>query len=64
MLENLIHKSEVAEMLGIHEITVIKMAKKGKLPGIIIGAKWFFDKEQIKEWLADKMKKNLKENDR
>jgi excisionase family DNA binding protein len=38
---------EVSEYLKLHEITVCKYAKEGKLPAIRIGRVWRFDKDAL-----------------
>jgi excisionase family DNA binding protein len=38
---------EVSEYLKLHEITICKYAKEGKLPAIRIGRVWRFDKDAI-----------------
>jgi len=43
---------EIAKYLKLHQITICKLAKKGKIPAIQIGRVWRFDKEIIDEWIA------------
>jgi excisionase family DNA binding protein len=43
---------EIAKYLRLHEITICKLSKEGKIPGIQIGRVWRFDKEVIDEWIA------------
>ncbi|MBL7178442.1 MAG: helix-turn-helix domain-containing protein, partial [Desulfobacteraceae bacterium] len=38
---------EVAKYLKLHQITICKYAKEGKVPAIRIGRVWRFDKEII-----------------
>jgi excisionase family DNA binding protein len=43
---------EVANYLKLHEITIYKLSKEGKIPSVRIGRVWRFDKEVIDEWIT------------
>jgi excisionase family DNA binding protein len=43
---------EIANYLKLHQITICKLAKAGKIPGIQIGRVWRFDKEVIDAWIT------------
>jgi excisionase family DNA binding protein len=43
---------EMAKYLRLHEITICKLCKKGKIPAIQIGRVWRFDKGVIDAWIA------------
>jgi excisionase family DNA binding protein len=43
---------EVGELLKIHESTVYKMIREGRIPAFSIGSDWRFVKDQIVHWLA------------
>ena len=43
---------ELAEYLRLHQITICKLSKQGKIPAIRIGGVWRFDKEVIDKWIA------------
>jgi excisionase family DNA binding protein len=51
-LAQIMTTKEIAKYLRLHEITIGKLAKEGKLPSIRIGRVWRFDKEVIDEWIA------------
>lgn len=53
---------EVAEYLGIHEITVYKLANEGKLPCLKIGGLWRFQKDILEQWIADEVHKQEAES--
>lgn len=42
--------SELANYLKLHEYTVRRLAKKGKIPGFKAGGQWRFDVKEIEEW--------------
>jgi excisionase family DNA binding protein len=43
---------EMAKYLKLHEVTIGKLSKEGKIPSVRIGWVWRFDKELIDEWIA------------
>ncbi len=43
---------EMAKYLQLHQITICKLSKEGKIPAVRIGRVWRFDKEVIDEWIA------------
>lgn len=42
---------EVAELLDFHPEYVRQMARQGRIPGVKVGRKWRFVREQIIDWL-------------
>jgi excisionase family DNA binding protein len=48
---------EVSELLKIHEATVYKMIRKGKIPAFKIGSDWRFLKHRIVRWLAEQRRR-------
>jgi len=47
----LLTTKELAEYLKLTEVTIYKYAKEGKIPGIKVGSRWRFNKDQINELL-------------
>ena len=43
---------EMANYLKLHQITICKLAKAGKIPSIRIGRVWRFDKDVIDDWIT------------
>ena len=43
---------ELAKYLKLHQITICKLSKAGKIPSVRIGRVWRFDKEVIDTWIA------------
>lgn len=43
---------EIAAYLKLHEITICKYAKEGRIPSIRIGRVWRFDKDVIDRWIG------------
>jgi excisionase family DNA binding protein len=44
--------NEMAKYLKLHQITIYKLSKEGKIPAARIGRVWRFDKEVIDAWIA------------
>jgi excisionase family DNA binding protein len=51
-LAQIMTTKELAVYLRLHQITIWKLSKEGKIPSIRIGRVWRFDKEVIDEWIA------------
>ena len=45
---------EAARYLKIHEITICKYAKEGKIPAVRIGRVWRFNKDALDKFLSGK----------
>ncbi|MBK5100647.1 MAG: helix-turn-helix domain-containing protein [Desulfobacteraceae bacterium] len=43
---------EMAKYLKLHQITICKLSKEGKIPSVRIGRVWRFDKDVIDAWIA------------
>jgi excisionase family DNA binding protein len=52
ILAQIMTTKEVANYLKLHQITICKLSKEGKIPSIRIGGVWRFDKEVIDAWIA------------
>ncbi len=53
--------NELAKYLRLHEQTVYKMAKDGRLPAYKVGNRWRFKKDMIDSWLRDQRDTSLLE---
>jgi excisionase family DNA binding protein len=53
ILAQIMTTKEMAKYLKLHQITICKLSKEGKIPSIQIGRVWRFDKEAIDEWIAN-----------
>jgi excisionase family DNA binding protein len=52
MLAQIMTTRELAKYLRLHEITICKLCREGKIPSIRIGRVWRFDRGVIDEWIA------------
>ncbi len=53
--------NELAKYLRLHEQTVYKMAKEGRLPAYKVGSRWRFKKDTIDSWLREQRESDLLE---
>jgi len=44
---------EVCELLQVHQSTVYKLIKEGRIPAFRIGSDWRFLKDRIVRWMAE-----------
>jgi excisionase family DNA binding protein len=49
--EPLISPQETAKLLGIHEKTLIKLARENKIPAVRLGRLWRFRASAIEAWI-------------
>jgi len=52
ILAQIMTTKELAKYLRLHQITISKLSKEGKIPSIRIGRVWRFDKDVIDEWIG------------
>jgi excisionase family DNA binding protein len=52
ILAEIMTTKEMAEYLRLHQITICKLSKEGRIPSIKIGRVWRFDKGVIDKWIA------------
>ena len=55
-MANIMTTREIAEYLKLHQITVCKLSKEGKIPAIRIGRVWRYDKDKIDAWITGSQK--------
>ncbi|MBI1953901.1 MAG: helix-turn-helix domain-containing protein [Candidatus Omnitrophica bacterium] len=46
--------NQVADLLHLHEMTVYRLAKEGKLPGFKVGGRWRFQRDALETWMVDR----------
>ena len=45
---------QLCDLLHVHQATIYKMVKQGKIPSFRIGSEWRFRRDSIERWMADK----------
>jgi len=56
ILAKIMTTKETAKYLRLHQITICKLSKQGKIPAIRIGHVWRYDKDKIDDWIAGSLK--------
>jgi excisionase family DNA binding protein len=49
---------ELAGYLRVHQSTVYRLLREGKLPAFRIGSNWRFTREEIERWMIDEQKRS------
>jgi len=49
---------ELAGYLRVHQTTVYRLLREGKLPAFRIGSNWRFTREEIERWMIDEQKRS------
>ena len=50
---------EVAEYLGLHPLTVRRLARDGEIPAFKVGRQWRVKRELFDRWMTDKSMQNV-----
>ena len=58
MEREVLNPNQAAELLGIPELTVIRLARKGIIPGRKAGRLWLFSKSSLIAWVKREPEKN------
>ena len=45
---------EVAEYLGLHPLTVRRLARDGEIPAFKVGRQWRIKRDILDKWIADR----------
>ena len=51
--------SQVAEYLGLHELTVRRLAREGELPALKLGRQWRVKRDLLEKWIETRSLHNL-----
>lgn len=51
--------AEVAEYLGLHELTVRRLAREGQLPALKLGRQWRVKKDLLEKWIENRSLENV-----
>jgi excisionase family DNA binding protein len=51
--------SEVAEYLGLHELTVRRLAREGAIPALKLGRQWRVKRDLLEKWIESRSMDNL-----
>ena len=51
--------ADVAEYLGLHELTVRRLAREGALPALKLGRQWRIKRDLLEKWIETRSMENL-----
>jgi excisionase family DNA binding protein len=51
--------ADVAEYLGLHELTVRRLAREGALPALKLGRQWRVKRDLLEKWIETRSMENL-----
>jgi excisionase family DNA binding protein len=51
--------AEVAEYLGLHELTVRRLAREGAIPALKLGRQWRVKRDLLENWIESRSMDNL-----
>jgi excisionase family DNA binding protein len=51
---------DICDLLRVHQSTIYKLIKKGKIPSFRIGSDWRFRRDRIERWVAQKSMDNVR----
>ena len=54
---------EVAKTLGLSEMQIYRMLKRGELPGVKLGQKWYIPQDRFQEWINKKFEEQKTETE-
>jgi excisionase family DNA binding protein len=53
--------SQVAAYLGLHELTVRRLAREGEIPALKLGRQWRVKQDLLDRWIEERSMDNLGE---
>jgi excisionase family DNA binding protein len=51
--------ADVAEYLGLHELTVRRLAREGAIPALKLGRQWRVKRDLLEKWIESRSMENL-----
>ena len=51
--------AEVAAYLGLHELTVRRLAREGAIPALKLGRQWRVKRDLLEKWIEKRSLRNL-----
>lgn len=58
-LEQFLTIKDVADLLSVHPMTVYRLLKQGRLPGVRLGGVWRFSRQAMERWESDQERRTL-----
>jgi excisionase family DNA binding protein len=51
--------ADVADYLGLHELTVRRLAREGAIPALKLGRQWRVKRDLLEKWIENRSMENL-----
>ena len=51
--------ADVAEYLGLHELTVRRLAREGAIPALKLGRQWRIKRDLLEQWIENRSLDNV-----
>lgn len=51
--------ADVAEYLGLHELTVRRLAREGAIPALKLGRQWRVKRDLLEKWIENRSLDNI-----
>ncbi len=55
--------AEVAKYLGLHELTVRRLAREGEIPALKLGRQWRVKRDLLEKWIEKRSLSNVGEEE-
>jgi excisionase family DNA binding protein len=56
--------AQVAQFLGLHELTVRRLAREGAIPALKLGRQWRIKKDLLEKWIETRSLDNVEDLDK
>jgi excisionase family DNA binding protein len=53
MTDDILTVKEICDLLQVHQSTVYKLVRQGKIPSFRIGSDWRFRRDVIERWMTE-----------
>ena len=53
MTDDILTVKEICDLLQVHQFTVYKLVRQGKIPSFRIGSDWRFRRDVIERWMSE-----------
>ena len=61
-MDEILEPKEVAQLLKVHQRTIVRWAEQGKLPGFKLGDLWRFRRQAIEDFILKEEQRHSNQN--
>jgi excisionase family DNA binding protein len=62
-MDEILEPKEVAQLLKVHQRTIVRWAEQGKLPGFKLGDLWRFRRQAIEDFILKEEQRHSHQNE-